>query len=62
MDNPEQLIIYLDTSVFFVLIGLFIILLKSRILLKNNSKSKGVWIFINWLELWALDILRKRNY
>ena len=47
MDNPEQLIIYLDTSVFFVLIGLFIILLKSRILLKNNSKSKGVWIFIN---------------
>ena len=42
MHNPEKLIIYLDTFVFFVLIGLFIILLKSRIYFKNNSKSKGV--------------------
>tara|TARA_Y100001978_G_scaffold152938_1_gene138195 strand:+ start:136 stop:264 length:129 start_codon:yes stop_codon:yes gene_type:complete len=41
MENPEKVIIYLDTAVFFVLIGLFIILLKSRIFVKNNSKSKG---------------------
>jgi len=31
MDNPEQLIIYLDIFAFLLLIGLFILLLKSSI-------------------------------
>ena len=38
MNNPEHLIIYLDTFVFFILISLFIVLFKSSIFYKNNKK------------------------
>ena len=61
MENPEKIIIYLDTAVFFVLIGLFIMLLKSRIFLKNHSKSKGVWIFINRLRSMGHRYLKNKK-
>ena len=38
MDKPEQLIIYLDTYAFLLLICLFMVLLKSGVLLKKIKK------------------------
>ena len=38
MDNPQQLIIYLDIFAFFLLISFFIILFKSNSLFKVNKK------------------------
>ena len=42
MDNPEQLIIYLDIFAFVLLITFFVILFKSRTLFKDNRKDGRV--------------------
>ena len=39
MNNPEQLIIYLDIFAFVFLITFFVILFKSRSLFKDNKKD-----------------------
>ena len=41
MHNQEQLIIYLDTFVFFILIGFFVLLFKSKGLKKTIKKDLG---------------------
>ena len=39
MDNPEQLIIYLDIFAFVFLIAFFVMLFKSRNLTNDNKKD-----------------------
>lgn len=40
MNNPEQLIIYLDIFTFVLLIAFFIILFKSKSIFKINKKGR----------------------
>ena len=42
MNNPQQLIIYLDIFAFVILIVFFGILFKSKILFKSNKKEKVI--------------------
>ncbi len=39
MNNPQQLIIYLDIFAFVLLIAFFVILFKSNSLFKDNKKE-----------------------
>ena len=39
MNNPQQLIIYLDIFAFVLLIAFFVILFKSNSLFKHNKKE-----------------------
>ena len=42
MNNPEQLIIYLDIVVFVLLITFFVILFKSRSLFKDKKIKRKI--------------------
>ncbi len=42
MNNPEQVIIYLDIFAFILLIIFFIILFRSNNLFRSNKKDKSV--------------------
>ena len=42
MNNPEQLFIYADILAFVLLIGFFVILFKSKSLLKYNKKGERI--------------------
>ena len=42
MNNPEQLIIYLDIVVFVCLITFFVILFKSRSLFKDKKTNRKI--------------------
>ena len=42
MNNPEQFIIYLDIFAFLFLIAFFVILFKSKNLIKDNKKDERI--------------------